>query len=134
MLRLMADADVEGHFQKIISVARGHYWNEMWRGLNVSVTSFAEQGLDRTISDQMLWRFTQANQIILVTGNRNHDTENSLEATILREGTLHSLPIITIADAGRIQEREYCDRAVEKLFEYLLDVDLVRGAGRIYIP
>ena len=42
----------------------------------------------------------QAEHLILITDNRNLDSENSLEATIRRNNTPESLPIFTIADVN----------------------------------
>jgi len=55
------------------------------------------------------------------TANRNRKAEDSLEATIRREGTAQSLPVFTFADADRIyQSAAYLDEVVESLLEYLL--------------
>ncbi len=46
-----------------------------------------------------------------------------------------SLPVFTIADANRVvNDRDYARRVAEKLLEYLLMIDGVRGAGRMYVP
>jgi hypothetical protein len=53
---------------------------------------------------------------------REHNTENSL-------------PVFTVADAEAFRHsREYADRVVETLIDYLLDIDRYRGVGRLYLP
>jgi hypothetical protein len=82
-----------------------------------------------------VWRFCQENGYYLLTANRNRESEDSLEATIEREGTAESLPVFTFADADRIyQSTAYRDKVVESLLEYLLDADNLRGTGRLFLP
>jgi uncharacterized protein with von Willebrand factor type A (vWA) domain len=58
-----------------------------------------------------------------------------LEAVIQNENQPDSLPVKTIADATRIlQDRLYAERVAERLLEYLMRIDEVRGTGRIYVP
>jgi hypothetical protein len=46
-----------------------------------------------------------------------------------------SLPVLTLADPDRIhREREYAELVVERLFEVLIDVNALRGTGRLYLP
>ena len=46
-----------------------------------------------------------------------------------------SLPVFTIGKLDRLQKsKAYADRAVKSLYDYLLDIDRVRGAGRLYLP
>jgi hypothetical protein len=70
-----------------------------------------------------------------VTANRNADGPDSLEATLRTQNTATSLPVFTIADAKRVlRSREYAERVALRLLDYLLDIDRVRGAGRLYLP
>jgi hypothetical protein len=58
-----------------------------------------------------------------------------LEAVIQRENQADSLPVITIADSGRVlSDRLYAERVAERLLDYLMRIDEIRGAGRIYVP
>ncbi len=73
--------------------------------------------------------------IVLITGNRNNDGPESLEATILELNEPHSLPVLTIGHPQRVlRESAYADRIAERILELLLDLDRVRGAGRLYVP
>ena len=71
----------------------------------------------------------------LITDNRNLDSEDSLEATIRRNNSPESLPVFTIADMNQFRmNSSYVERVVEVLYDYLLRIDDVRGAGRLYLP
>lgn len=60
-------------------------------------------------------------ELVLITGNRNDDGADSLEATIRNENQPDSLPVITIADQDRVlQDRLSAERVAESLLDYLL--------------
>ncbi len=43
--------------------------------------------------------------------------------------------MITIADTDRVlEDRLYAEAVAEQLLDYLLRIDEVRGAGRLYVP
>jgi hypothetical protein len=70
-----------------------------------------------------------------LTNNRNDDGPDSLENTICICNTLQSLPVFTIGDAERLKnEREYADRVIWALLEYLLEIDSLFGTGRLFLP
>ncbi|MBI3948557.1 MAG: hypothetical protein HY321_21775 [Armatimonadetes bacterium] len=53
----------------------------------------------------------------------------------MRSGTRdETLPVVTIADPGRVAEAAYRQRCALRLAEIVLDMDLYRGVGRVYIP
>ena len=55
--------------------------------------------------------------------------------TIRNENTPECLPVFTFADSERIRhDKAYAARAAEQLLQYLLDIDQVRGCGRLYLP
>ena len=46
-----------------------------------------------------------------------------------------SLPVLTLANAERfLQSRDDAVRVVERLLEYLVDLERHRGTGRLYLP
>src|SRR5262249_10326723 len=101
---------------------------EPWR-------NFRTLGLAVTVADAILWHTCQGLQIALVTANRNATGPDSLEATIRAHNKADSLPVFTLADAQRVlHSRDYAERAAAKLLDYLLNIDLVRGTGRLYLP
>jgi len=73
--------------------------------------------------------------MILVTANRNAEGPDSLEATLRSQNTTSSLPVFTFANARKVlNSRKYADRVAAQLLDYLLDIDRVRGTGRLYLP
>jgi endo-alpha-1,4-polygalactosaminidase (GH114 family) len=77
----------------------------------------------------------QAEQLVLITDNRNLDSEDSLEATIRRHNTPESLPVFTIAYLNQFRKDDsYVERVVETLYNDLVSIDDVRGTGRLYLP
>lgn len=82
-----------------------------------------EVGLPMNSSDCDVWRFAQTNQMILITANRNMKGADSLEQTIRDENTTTSLPILTIANPNRFDERNYWEKCAARMIEILLDLE-----------
>ena len=56
-------------------------------------------------------------------------------AQYLEGGEATSLPVITLADPEGIRHSgAYAEQTVERLLDYLLEIDNYRGTGRLYIP
>lgn len=99
------------------------------------VLTFDDLQLSPETSDAIVWQTCQREQLILVTANRNADGPDSLEATLRMHNKATTLPVFTIANADRvIQSQDYAERVAVRLLDYLLDIDRVRGAGRLYLP
>jgi hypothetical protein len=91
--------------------------------------------LTPTSTDLEIWLCCQAEELILITDNRNEDSLDSLQAAIRTHNTPNSLPVFTIGKLSRFQKNKaYADRVLKRLFDYLLDIDRVCGAGRLYLP
>jgi Tfp pilus assembly ATPase PilU len=132
---LMADNDSRGQFAVIHALLESDTWRQLWSSLNLQVVTFEDLGLPANAADVAVWEACQERQIILVTGNRNAEGPDSLEATIRARNAPDSTPVITIANPRRLmRSKAYADRATERLLEYLLNLDQLRGAGRLYIP
>lgn len=135
MATLLIDANLDGHAELLAMRLRTPTWLELRNYLNIRFVHFEEAGLGRETKDDVVWRFCQENQYYLLTANRNQESDDSLEATIRREGNADSLPVLTLADAERIfQSIDYLDRVVERLLEYLLYAENYRGACRLFLP
>jgi hypothetical protein len=129
---LLADADIQGHVDRLV---KRMPWLEFWEYMQIAYVSFADLGLDPADSDAVVWKRCQEKQAFLVTGNRNDDGPDSLEATIRAGTTLQSLPVFTIGDANRtMADREYSDAVIWTLIDYLLRMDGLLGTGRLYLP
>lgn len=100
----------------------------------IRFAGFEEVGLLENSSDRLLWQVAQANQMIILTANRNMKGADSLEQVIREDNTFRSLPVVTIGNKERIDEQKYRERCAACLVEILLDIDRYMGVGRIYIP
>jgi hypothetical protein len=135
MPAIMADHDIEGQIQVLLRLLISAEWRVLWTELAVRVESFASLELPVDTSDTELWSFCQTRQIVLITGNRNQDGPESLEAVIQAANTPASLPVLTIGEPQRIlTSNAYAHRVVERLMEYLVDLENLRGTGRLYLP
>jgi hypothetical protein len=73
--------------------------------------------------------------MVLITGNRNKDGADSLAATIQVFGENTSLPVMTLADSKLVNvSNAYANRVVDRMLRYLLDIENVRGTGRLWLP
>jgi hypothetical protein len=110
-------------------------WRDIWVNLNLSVRTFADLSLDADVPDADLWHVCQKEEVVLITGNRNKESDDSLEATINAHNTPASLPVLTLSDPDQfVQSRAYANRVVETLLQFLLGIDNVRGTGRLWLP
>lgn len=135
MPAIMADHDIEGQMQVLLRLLTSLEWHELWTGLAIRVKSFASLGVPAHIPDVELWQLCQTQEVVLITGNRNQEGPESLEATIQIANTPESLPVLTIGEPQRIlSSRAYAQRVAERLVEYLIDVENLRGTGRLYLP
>jgi hypothetical protein len=102
--------------------------------LPMKLLTFEEAGLPINSNDRVVWRFVQAHRLLLLTGNRNMTGQDSLEQTVREENAPTSLPIITVANVSRIDERAYRERCGSRLVEVVLDINNYLGTGRVFIP
>ena len=102
--------------------------------LEIPMLTFSDVGLPIDSSDRSVWRFAQEKQLILLTGNRNSEGEDSLEQTIQNENTSSSLPVVTVSMVSRMEERAYREQCAERLVEIVLNIENYLGIGRVYIP
>jgi hypothetical protein len=135
MRGILADINVGAQARALASIWTSDAWRDFWHDLGLVVESFPDLGLAYNAPDALIWRTCQREGLVLVTGNRNDDGPDSLEATIRNENRSDSLPVFTIADTDRVlQDRLYAERVAVRLLDYLMRIDEVRGTGRIYIP
>jgi hypothetical protein len=135
MPKIMADHNAGGHLKVLLGIWSSPDWSELWSEVACEIKTFEDLGLDRSVADNELWRVCQERQIVLITGNRNSQGEDSLEMTIRREGAREHLPVMTIADPEElIRNREYAERVAARLLEFLQVLPDLCGAGRLYLP
>ena len=135
MPRILSDHDVQGHVSRLMDICQMPPWIGLWRELACGLCTFEELDLAVDASDAIIWQTCQDHDILLLTGNRNAESPESLEMTIRQRNTSDCLPVLTLADPDRIQrDRHYAETIVERLFDILIDPDALRGAGRLYLP
>jgi hypothetical protein len=129
---LLVDHNLEGHALLLSGNVSILGWLET---LPIRFITFEEVELPVTSDDRVVWRFAQANQMILLTANRSMKGKNSLEKVMREENTSTSLPVITIGDADRVlADPDYRNRCIDRLLEIIFDIDDYRGSSRLFIP
>jgi hypothetical protein len=109
--------------------------HDLWNDLGLSVETLPRLGLSADSSDAVIWRTCQREGLVLITGNRNADVPDSLELVLRGENQSESLPVITLAHPRRIQrERAYAEKTAERILDYPMRIDELRGSGRLYAP
>lgn len=131
MISILVDHNIEGQALMLWGAMASEGWLDL---LPIELFTFAEMNLPFDSSDQLIWRFVQEKEMILLTDNRNMKGENSLEQTIREENSPNSFPVITIGNVARLDEKTYREQCVIRLLEISLDLDNYLGCGRIFIP
>jgi hypothetical protein len=132
---ILADVNIVGQVGYLVQIMRSEEWADFWQDLGLVLLQFAEVGLASEASDLKIWKRCQAEQLIFLTNNRNDDGPESLESVIRQNNTPTSLPIFTIGNVARLEmSRAYAEEVVERLYEYLLRIDELRGTGRLFLP
>lgn len=132
---ILADIHMTGPVADPARAMQGASWQDLWNDLELALFTFEDVNLTATSTDAEIWHKCQEEQLILITNNRNHDSPESLEATISRHNTRDSLPVFTIGDLDRFRKnRDYAERVLERLYECLLDMEKLLGTGRLFLP
>ena len=131
MTTVLVDHNVEGQAVLLWGTLAAEGWLEL---VPLRLVTFAEIGLSLDSSDRTVWHFVQAQRMLLLTDNRGMKGADSLEQTVREESTASALPVLTIGNVGRLDEREYRQRCARRLVEIVLDLEYYLGAGRVFIP
>jgi hypothetical protein len=135
MRGILADINIEGILELLGRIWISDAWSDLWTALGISIEFFSSVGLPGDAPDSVIWRTCQEQELVLVTANRNADTPDSLEMVIRAENQPDSLPVFTLADPRRVQrDRAYAERTAERILDYLMRIDELRGSGRLYAP
>jgi hypothetical protein len=124
------DHDIEGHAAILWGTLAADGWPEI---VPMRLVTFAQIGLPPDSPDRAVWRFAQTQDMLLLTGNRNMDGDDSLEQTIREEATATSLPVLTVGRVRRLYESNYRRRCVARIVEIVLYLERYRGNSRIFI-
>lgn len=131
MITVLVDHNIEGQADLLKSALASEGWIEL---TVLRIVTFAELSLPFETSDQKVWEFAQKQRMVLLTANRNKEGEESLEHAIVEQNQPTSYPVVTIANADRMVERDYRNRCATKLAEICLEIERYLGTGRVYIP
>ncbi|MCG8349920.1 MAG: hypothetical protein MI924_19315 [Chloroflexales bacterium] len=131
MITVLADHNIEGQALLLWGTLSAAGWLEL---VPLRLVRFAEIGLPADSTDRTVWRFAQAQQMYLLTDNRNMEGDDSLEQTIREENRATSLPVLTIGRVARLTKRSYREACAARLLEIVLYPEDYVGAGRIFIP
>ena len=132
---ILADINTRGQVEHLVRQMQAKPWAEFWKELGLQLFHFRDVGLHARSTDLEIWQCCQSEQLLLITDNRNKKSMDSLETTIRQQNTSDSLPVFTIANLREYgRSRAYADRVLNRLYEYLLQIDNLRGTGRLYLP
>jgi hypothetical protein len=131
MIRFLSDHDIELYVRLLWT----HFSADEWRGLGVAdCHMFADLHIDLASSDRNVWLRCQHEQLLLITGNRNMEGEDSLEAVIRDLNQVDSLPVITIARPKMMVEFKYREDCAYRIADIVADLSNLRGTGRQVVP
>ncbi len=128
---ILVDRDLEGYSTFIEVGLRETGWEHL---LALEFKWLVDFALPPNYPDQDIWRFVQERGFLLITSNRNREDDTSLQATIERENTPESLPMLTVSHRESLLLTEYRQKVAHKLADVLLYLKDYRGAGRVFIP
>ena len=136
MRAIMADNDIQGQMRVLVLLLESDAWLDIWASLNPRHSDLCRSFLrSKRGRCARLWHACQREQIVLITANRNKAGPDSMEATIQAFNTTSSLPVFTLADSKQIiASRDYANRVVARFLQYLMEIDNVRGTGRVWLP
>ncbi|PZO44249.1 MAG: ACP S-malonyltransferase [Pseudanabaena frigida] len=131
-MNFLIDHNLRGHSVLLAGSLSASGWLEL---ISIRFVLFEEVGLAITSSDRIVWRYAQANQMILITANRSMKGKDSLEQVMREENTPTSLPVITISNVDRLlTEPDYRYRCINRLIDVVVDIEDYQGSRRIFIP
>jgi len=132
MKTILSDHNIEGQVELLWGTLKSEGWLSL---VALEWVTFQEVDLPIDSNDREVWRFAQANNLILLTTNRSMKDENSLEQTLREENTLTSIPVLTIGNQEMIlYDTVYRQQCAERLVDVLLDLENYLGTRRIFIP
>lgn len=131
MITILIDHNIEGHALRVWESFQAQGWSD---AISLQMLTFDAVDLAFDSNDRDVWRFAQAQNMLLLTANRNMNEEDSLEQTIREENGPTSFPVLTIGNPNRISQRAYREEVALRLAEVAMELDSYLGIGRIYIP
>jgi hypothetical protein len=128
---ILLDHDLEGQVPFLEAGLRETGWDQY---LQLEFRRLRDLNMPDHSTDEEIWRYVQREHVLLLTNNRSREDETSLQATIERENTGESLPVITVSDKDQLVFPAYRQQAAHKLAVIIIYLENYLGAGRVYIP
>src|SRR5262249_11390275 len=114
MITVLVDHNMEGQAILLWGALAAEGWLDL---VPLRLLTFGEVGLAFDSDDRTVWRFVQAQRMLLLTDNRSMKGPDSLEQTLREERTSTTLPVITIGSLDRLDEQAYRERCATRLVE-----------------
>ncbi len=130
-ITILLDNDLAGNGIYIEAGLKETGWDQL---IQFHFKRLRDYGLPDNLPDQEIWRFVQTHRLLLVTNNRNDEDETSLQATMRRETTPASWPIVTVTDKNALIQTDYRQRVAHSLAGIVIDLENYLGAGRLFVP
>lgn len=105
MITILVDHDIEGQAALLGSTFVTGGWLEF---TPLQFVTFAQIGLAQASPDRSVWEFAQQQRLLLLTGNRNMDGNDSLEQTIQEANTVFprgSFLVTIVGIVSQVQKR-----------------------------
>lgn len=131
LMIFLIDQNLEGYAEILLGAIASKGWLDL---LPIQFITFAEIELPLDSTDRVVWRYAQLHNMILLTANRRMKGQDSLEQVMREENNSTSLPVITIANLTRFDERDYREECIERLIEVSMYIDNYLGSRRVFIP
>jgi hypothetical protein len=134
---LLADVNIQGYLPYLHRRLEDLGLLDLLTEINLTLVTFPDLGLDRHLDDRSLWNYCQQNNWGLFTDNRNHEDENSLQATMDDSWHVGHFPVLTLANRRRFANSEaYANKVAEDVASLLVAIfnEGVRDQPRIYLP
>lgn len=130
-MKILVDHNIEGDAALLFVTLQEGGWVEL---LNLSFVYFPETPLEESSDDTTVWRYAQAQHVLLLTDNRNRRGADSLQAAIERENHLQALPVLTVGSKERLNEPGYRSQVALRIADVIIYLDNYRGTGRVFLP
>jgi len=131
MIRFISDHDIELY----VRILWAQFSEEDWLELGVAAChTFDELGIGVASSDRGVWLYCQSNNLLLITGNRNMEGNDSLEATIRELTRQDSIPVITVAQPEMVLDPAYREDCAYRIADIVADLPNLLGSRRQIIP
>src|SRR2546428_13470586 len=130
-ITVLLDHDIEGQVVYLEAGLAETGWDQL---IEIDFVLLRDCGLAENSPDNESWRYAQEHGMLLIPNIRNNDGETSLHATIARENTPDSLPVVTVSDKDSLRLADYRRRAATALARIIIYPENYRGVGRVFIP